>query len=538
MHMSNTKKVSLKGTEHMLLPGARAVRPSDPHQLIEISVILKHRKPLPKIEDDNRTTMSHRDFANTYGADPAQVDRIRQFARDNNLQVLERGDEVLRRTVTMAGTAANMEKAFGVELNEFEHENGSYRGHSGPIQMPEDCAAFVSGVFGLDDRPVAHPHFRFRNTNRAFGSRNSSTSYNPSQVAKLYGFPQDASGAGQTIGLLELGGGYRPNDIREYFQTQGLQAPTVKSISVDHAKNRPTTAQSADGEVMLDIEVAGSVAQGVAIAVYFAPNTARGFQDALSTAIHDQLNKPCVLSISWGGAEVNWTAQSMDNFDQVAQEAALLGITITVASGDNGSSDGVADGRNHVDFPASSPHVLASGGTRLTVANGAIDQETVWNDGAQGGATGGGFSTIFARPSYQSTYGSQTSRGVPDVAGDADPESGYNILVDGQQMVIGGTSAVAPLWAGLVVLLSQKLNRRLGFVNPTLYNLQASGFRDITMGNNGAYSAGFGWDPATGLGSPKGAQMLQALQGESVSAQTQNAHAQRKEGSHVAAKTR
>lgn len=531
--MSTKKMTSLKGTEHMMLPGARAVRPTDPHQLIEVSVVLNHRKALPKI-DGQVQTMSHSEFANTYGADPAQVDKIRQFARENHLQVLERGDEVMRRTVTLAGTAAQMEKAFGVELNEFEHENGTYRGPSGPIQMPEEYAGFISGVFGLDDRPVAHPHFRYRNTNRAFGSRTSATSFNPAQVAKLYAFPQDASGAGQMIGILELGGGYRPNDIQNYFQAQSLPVPTVKSVSVDHGKNRPTTAQSADGEVMLDIEVAGSVAPGVAMAIYFAPNTAQGFQDALSTAIHDQLNKPSVVSISWGGAESTWSGQSMDNFDQVAQEAALLGITITVAAGDNGSSDGVNDGQNHVDFPASSPHVLAAGGTTITVANGAIDQETVWNDGAQGGATGGGFSTVFTRPSWQAAFGTQTGRGVPDVAGDADPETGYNILVDGQQMVVGGTSAVAPLWAGLVVVLNQKLNRRLGFVNPTLYGLnESSDFRDITMGNNGAFSAGFGWDPVTGLGSPKGAQMLQGLQGEAA-----QAHAQKREGSHVAGKTR
>ena len=533
MSTANSKRTPLKGTEHVMLPGARAVRPTDPHQLIEVSVVLNHRKALPKIENQVQT-LSHAEFANTYGADPAQVDKIRQFARDNNLQVLERGDEISRRTVTLAGTASQMEKAFGVELNEFEHENGTYRGHSGPIQMPEDCAAYVSGVFGLDSRPVAHPHFRYRNTNRAFGARTSATSFNPAQVANLYGFPQDASGAGQIIGIIELGGGYRPKDIRDYFQSQGLPVPTVKSISVDHGHNHPTTAQSADGEVMLDIEVAGSVAPGVAMAVYFAPNTAQGFQDALSTAVHDQLNKPSVVSISWGGAEAGWSAQSMENFDQVAQEAALLGITITAAAGDNGSSDGVNDGKNHVDFPASSPHVLAAGGTSLLVANGAIDQETVWNDGTQGGATGGGFSTVFARPSWQAAFGTQTGRGVPDVAGDADPETGYNILVDGQQMVVGGTSAVAPLWAGLVVLLNQKLNRRLGFVNPTLYGLdESSDFRDITMGNNGAYSAGFGWDPVTGLGSPKGTQMLQALQGE-----TAQMHAQKREGSHVAAKTR
>jgi kumamolisin len=528
MHMSTKKMTSVKGTEHIVLPGARVVRPTDPHQLLEVSVILKHRKALPKIEDGIQT-MSHTDFANIYGADPAQVDKIRQFARENNLQVLERGDEVMRRTVTLAGTASRMEKAFGVELTEFEHENGTYRGFNGSIQMPEEYAAYVSGVFGLDNRQVAHPHFRYRNTNRAFGSRVSTASYNPAQVGKLYAFPPDATGAGQTIGLIELGGGYRPNDIRDYFQSQGLQVPTVKSISVDHGNNRPTTAQSADGEVMLDIEVAGSVAPGVEIAVYFAPNTAQGFQDALSTAIHDQLNKPSVVSISWGDAEANWTTQSMENFDQVGQEAALLGITITVAAGDNGSSDGVDDGKNHVDFPASSPHVLAAGGTRITVANGAIDQETVWNDGAQGGATGGGFSTVFTRPSWQAAFGSQTGRGVPDVAGDADPETGYNILVDGQQMQVGGTSAVAPLWAGLVVLLNQKLNRRLGFLNSTLYGLgESSDFRDITMGNNGTYSAGFGWDPVTGLGSPKGAQMLQALQSTAAPA-----HAQRKESMHA-----
>jgi len=524
--MSNSKKIPLKGTEHASLPGARAISPSDPHQLMEVSIVLKHRQALPTAATDGRY-INHVEFAHSYGADPKQVDMIRQFARDNKLQMLERGDEVLRRTITLAGTVAEMEKAFGVELTEFEHENGSYRGHLGAINMPEEYASFVTGVFGLDNRAVAKPHFRTRSSNRAFGARATNTSYNPGQVAQLYGFPAGATGAGQTIGLIELGGGYRPSDIAEYFQNLGNKAPSMKSISVNHAHNRPSTAQSADGEVMLDIEIAGSVAPGVKICVYFAPNTAQGFQNALSTAIHDQLNKPSVLSISWGSSESNWTVQSMTNFDQVAQEAGLLGITVTAACGDNGSSDGVTDGMNHVDFPASCPHVLAAGGTRLVSTNGAIVTETVWNDGAQGGATGGGYSAQFARPDYQAADNPQTGRGVPDVAGDADPDTGYNILVDGQQMVIGGTSAVAPLWAGLVVLLNQKLNRRLGFVNPQIYDLaQSSTFRDITMGNNGAYSATFGWDACTGLGTPLGVQLLQALQGATATAA---ANAQRKE---------
>jgi kumamolisin len=279
---------------------------------------------------------------------------------------------------------------------------------------------------------------------------------------------------------------------------------------------------------MLDIEVAGAVAPGVNIAVYFAPNTARGFQDALSTAIHDQLNKPSAVSISWGGPETTWTTQSMDNFNQVAQEAGLLGITVTVAAGDSGSSDGVNDGKNHVDFPASCPYVLGCGGTRLVSAKGVITGEMVWNDGARAGATGGGFSTVFARPARQASDVAQPKRGIPDVTGNADPETGYNILVDGQQMVVGGTSAVAPLWAALVLLLSQKLNRPLGFISSSLYTQDSSDFRDITVGNNGAYSAVSGWDPCTGLGSPLGSQLLQALQGAAAGAhtrKTERAHA-------------
>ncbi len=519
--MSNSRKVALKGSDRVPLQGARAIGPTDPHQLIEISVILKHRQPLAMPGSAGKF-INHSEFAAQYGADPAHVDMIKKFAETNKLQVLERGDEVLRRTVTLAGTAANMEKAFGIELVDYDHPDGYYRGRTGTIQLPEELGTIVQGVFGLDDRPVAKPHFRYLGDNRAFGTRASNESFSPVEVAKLYDFPQDVNGTGQVIGLIELGGGYRPADIEDYFKSIGLPAPQVKTSSVDQAKNRPTTANSADGEVMLDIEVAGAVAPGAMIVVYFAPNTTRGFQDALSMAVHDQLRKPTVISISWGGPESGWTNQSMQNFDEVAQEAGLLGITITVAAGDNGSSDGVDDGQNHVDFPASSPHVLAAGGTRLIASKGVIAKETVWNDGAKGGATGGGFSTVFARPEYQANDVRQPNRGVPDVAGDADPETGYDVLVDGQQMVVGGTSAVAPLWAGLIALLNQKRQSRIGFINPTLYNSDRSAcFHDISSGNNGAFSAGPGWDPATGLGSPVGIQLMQAMQGAASHAQAE-----------------
>jgi kumamolisin len=331
-------------------------------------------------------------------------------------------------------------------------------------------------------------------------------------VASLYDFPRDADGDGQTIGIIELGGGYRPADLQQHFQNLNLRTPPVRAVLVNQANNRPSTPNSADAEVMLDLEIAGAVANGASVAVYFSTNTARGFQDALSTAVHDQLHTPSVLSISWGNPEATWTQQSMECFDQVAQEAALLGITVTAASGDHGSTDGIAGNQNHADFPASCPHVLGVGGTRLTSVNGTLQNETVWNDGPTGGATGGGYSNVFQRPEWQASVATKPSRGVPDTASNADPDTGYNILVDGEQAVVGGTSACAPLWAALVARCNQMVNTRLGFINPALYAInQNNGFRDITQGNNGAFSATPGWDPCTGLGSPIGTRLLQAI---------------------------
>jgi len=313
-------------------------------------------------------------------------------------------------------------------------------------------------------------------------------------------------------------------------------------VILDGGANDPTNANSADAEVLLDIEVAGSVAPGANIVVYFTTNTDQGFQDAISTAIHDTTNNPSVISISWGGPESTWSQTAINSMDTTCQSAAALGVSITVASGDSGSSDG--ESGNNVDFPASSPHVLGCGGTALTVNNGQREAEVVWNDQASGGgATGGGVSAVFSLPTWQASAGvpaahqkkhkktkeppkkdaavpqaaaSGGGRGVPDVAGDASPETGYQILVDGQQEVVGGTSAVAPLWAGLIALLNQQLGRKVGFLNPQLYPLGETPFFDITSGNNGAFSAGTGWDPCTGLGSPNGQVLLTSLQGSST----------------------
>jgi kumamolisin len=270
---------------------------------------------------------------------------------------------------------------------------------------------------------------------------------------------------------------------------------------------------------MLDIEVAGAVAPGARIVVYFAPNTDQGFVDAIAHAIHDTKYKPGVISISWGAPEIQWTAQAMTALDAACQSAAALGVTITVASGDNGSSDGVNDGKNHVDFPASSPHVLACGGTNLRGNGSNISAEVVWNGQPQGGgATGGGVSNVFPLPNWQAGANvpqpgtPSGGRGVPDVAGDADPATGYVIRVDGKTMVIGGTSAVAPLWAGLIAVANHRNGKQAGFTQPTIYAAKnKSAFRDTTTGDNGSFKAGPGWDACTGLGSPIAPRVISAI---------------------------
>jgi kumamolisin len=336
-------------------------------------------------------------------------------------------------------------------------------------------------------------------------------------VAQAYQWPATAGGAGQTIAIIELGGGYRQADLTTYFQSLNLTPPAITAVSVDKGKNAPTTSSSADGEVMLDIEVAASVAPGAKIVCYFCPNTDQGFTDAISTAIHDTTNNPSVISISWGGPESSWTAQAMTALDAACQSAAALGITITVAAGDNGSTDGATG--NNVDFPASSPHVLACGGTKLDANGSTLVSEVVWNELAvNDGATGGGVSNVFPLPSWQANANVPApavaggGRGVPDVSADADPNTGYQIRVDGQDTVIGGTSAVAPLWAGLVAVANQQLGAKVGFLQPAIYAAKAAGaFNDVTQGNNGAFSAGPGWDACTGLGSPIASVLIPLL---------------------------
>ncbi|HEU5333952.1 MAG TPA: S53 family peptidase, partial [Actinocrinis sp.] len=417
------------------------------------------------------------------------------------------------------GTIAAFSAAFGTSVatmrtpHRTAPEGVVHRYRTGPLTMPDALAGVVTAVLGIDNRPQARAQFRIA------PQVDTSTSYTPLQVGKAYGFPEPADGSGQTLAIIELGGGFRQHDLDHYFSSLGIRTPSVTAVRVGHGANTPAgDPNSADGEVLLDIEVAGALAPGAAQLVYFATNTDRGFVDAVIAAAH-ATPTPAAISISWGGPEDAWTEQARHALDQACADAVALGVTVLAASGDNGSADGEADGAAHCDFPASSPHVVACGGTRLILDKaGKIAQETVWNDASSGGgATGGGVSTAFPVPKWQIDAGvPEGGRGLPDVAGNADPQTGYQIYVDGQPGVVGGTSAVAPLWAALVCRLAQLSGKPLGLIQPVLYKGVAAGvaqpgLRDITSGDNGAYVAGPGWDPCTGLGSPDGAALTSIL---------------------------
>lgn len=562
--MAIKSRVKLAGSERKIMAGAKAGKKVDAEELIEVTVRIRGRdlaspEALMKLGAQKpaaRRTVSREQFAETYGADPADLAKVEAFAHDHGLVVS--AVSAAQRTLRLKGSVGKLSEAFGVELRHYAKGGaGAYRGRTGSIFIPKELQEIVVGVHGLDNRPVAKRHSRLRGpimkAAKSKGGKRAAPakgkkkvvdqSVTAPEVAALYNFPAGLTGQGQSIALIELndtdksgnptGAGFQASDLAAYFKGLGIAEPAVVAVSVDGGANVPGPDPDSDGEVTLDIEVAGAVAPGATIAVYFAPNTTAGFIDAVNQAVHDTVHKPSVISISWGGpedADGQVDTQFTQGLNQAIQDAAQLGVTVCCAAGDSGSPDVPLKGwdrKPHADFPSSSPFALACG-TTLAIANRAIASEVVWNEGAQGGAGGGGVSNLFALPSYQAKAkvpkapNGKAGRGLPDLAGDADPQSGYQIVLAGQQQVIGGTSAVAPLTAGLIALINQSLAQKkagttAGFLNPLLYGA-ATAFRDIVSGNNdiygklkGLYTAGVGWDACTGLGVPDGTKLLAAV---------------------------
>jgi len=530
------QRVRLKGIESQLVAGARPAGPVPAAEEVQVTLVLKHASPPSReaLARANVQRFSIAQFANRFSADSAVLTKVEAFAQKYQLRIVD--SDPVKRRVILSGSATAIASAFGTQLHSFTMQTGnSFHTTGTPPTVPSDLAPDLEAVVGLDSRPILSPHYVVSHAATA-----QFVSFDPPQIASLYAFPHDVNGAGQTIAIVQFGGGFRQQDLDTYFGSLGLHSPKVTAVAVDKVGNSP--GAEADGEVALDIEVAGAVANGAHLVVYFAPNTDQGFVHVLQDAIHDRQQPPSVISISWGIPEDALSSQTINALNSILSDAAALGITVVAAAGDNGSSNGVKDKQFHVDFPASSPYVLACGGTSLSVEHptessadtdlgrrrmptsipDAVASERVWNN-SDGHATGGGVSLTFGRPSYQDSSNIPShprngfnGRGIPDVAGNADPETGYRIRVNGADQTTGGTSAVAPLWAGLIALMNQKLGHSVGFIHDKLYAMSRESFRNIVNGTNddaglGSYSARAGWNACTGLGSPDASKILSAL---------------------------
>ena len=532
--MTDTRFIAVPGSERTPAFGATATRAADAEAWLEVTLKLARKAPLPAVDTRPLHPLSAAEIGARYGASDEAIKRVSDTFAGLGLTVL--ASDAATRTVQLGGPVHAMEAAFQVKLMQFTGIRGDYRGRAGALHVPAALERDIVGVFGLDNRRAVRRrpdggHKRHALAHTAASARKRPWFF-PSELATAYDFP-DGDGSGQTIGLLEFGGGYFPDDLAAFGKAAGLASlPTVVPISVD--KMPTDTNDEATGEVMLDIEVLAGICPKATIPVWFSQFTEKGWVDALDAAMHDARYKPQVLAISWGYAEdvSVWTASAVTQVNEALQEAALMGITICVAAGDDGSSDGIADGHAHVDFPCASPFVLAVGGTLLR--SGAKRSERAWKDGDglradNGGSTGGGVSMRVARPAWQSGLdiapvnpGQMAGRIVPDVAANASANTGYFVVAGGQQEISGGTSAAAPLWAALVARMNQQLQasgKRVGYLTPLLYGTGAlgrQGFNDIHTGDNvtahvGGFKSAPGFDAVTGWGTPKGKELLAAL---------------------------
>jgi len=539
--------VALPGSQKNLLPNSRAAGAVDLSEVVNITVRLRSTgKPEDLVKKayelavtpmDQRKYLTHEDLARHHGASQDDLDKIEHYAQRHDLVVVHRSGA--ERCVVLQGPLGRLLNAFQANVQIYHHASGTYRGRVGEIGIPQELGGIITGVFGFDTRRKHRAPFRQKRASQLAQADSkgpgNGNGVSATVFASRYAFPTAQGstaldGTGQTIAIIELGGGFRNSDLKAFFTEVGSPSPSVSAVQVDHARNAPSTPNSDDGEVMLDIEVAGAVVPKAKFAVYFAPNNGdKGFLDAISAAVHDVQRKPSVISISWGGPESSSDQQGIQAFHELFAAAATLGITICVASGDHGTAD--LDARHwdqgiHVDHPSCDDLVLSCGGTQIEKG-----KDVVWNDGTpfnintQGGggwASGGGISEVFPVPKYQegankvlSLKTQQQGRGVPDIAMSA---TDYFTRVDSAEGPSGGTSAVAPLMAALVARLNQAKRKNVGFLNPFLYANAASGVvTDVTSGTNAiqgtveGYTATVGWDPCTGLGTPVGTEILKKL---------------------------
>lgn len=466
------------------------------------------------------------EFAEQFAPTEEDYDHVVHYARSLGLHVM--GTHSNRTLMNVSGRSDLIEKAFNIQLHHYQKSCGRtfYAPDKDP-EVPSFIANKIHGIVGLDNHAARRCYIRQKHAEEKSLATNAASQAHPSGPGGGYS-PKDiltaynlngvqANGANQVIALFELGK-YQVSDINVYTQHFGLPAANLKNILVDGG-----ASGGIDPEVTLDIELALALAPQSQIYVYEGPNSDQGVLDTYNRIATDNIAKQ--VSTSWGMGEDGVSAQYFQAENAIFQQMAAQGQTIYAAAGDSGAYDDSSSQSLVVDDPGSQPYVVAVGGTRLTVdpSSGAYSNEVVWNDGAGQGAGGGGVSAYWPLPAWQksvSTLYSKTHRNVPDVALNADPETGYSIFYNGQWTTYGGTSCAAPLWAAFTACINQVRSASqkpvLGFANPLLYAIgvgssYAADFHDVTSGNNLFYSAGKGYDNATGWGTFNGANLFASL---------------------------
>ncbi|HTV05727.1 MAG TPA: S53 family peptidase [Acidobacteriaceae bacterium] len=520
----------------------------DPDHRISFTVVLAAKAPLPLIHaagsgqsSSQAGHLTHAELRKKHGAVAGGAKLIETFAHSFKLEVTEMAEH--RRCVRLSGRAADVGRAFKTRFEEFELHGHRFFAPEQPPSVPEKWAGMVETVLGLQNSPRAWP----RRHSAVHGGEAKGRLHD---LARAYGFPPGLDGTGETIALIEFGGGFYPEDIQQFCSRMGAAAPRITVVEVGSGANRPASrreihkfldvidgeltvaakteqsdpfvAAQCTAEVTMDLEILAALAPGAHIVAYFASTDEQGLYHAVGRAVHDEQHKPGIVSMSWSIPEPTLPDSELHAVEGLLHEAAHLGMTVCVSSGDAGALNGSEDGKPSVNYPASSAYCLGCGGTSGSLTGKGIHEEVVWNAmhfGARG-ATGGGVSERISLPAWQDDVrvppspGGKKGRGVPDVAGLADPRYGCEMLIADRTFASAGTSAVAPMWAALIARLNQELGQRCGHLHPHLYRLgkeRRAALHPVLKGNNGLYHAGEGWDACTGYGTPRGNDLLAHL---------------------------
>lgn len=528
-----TKKASKRiiGTMPKTVKGLVTATDPNPDEELTFTLFLnpvKRKIPslrkLTNIAKRSNLITSRAKFRGMHNTTKEDIGKLKEYFDGFGLTI--KTIKLTERWIAVKGKIADIERALKIDILRYDFDNLVYFFHNGVMQIPHKIAHLVEAITGINKAPIKEKKVFPRQIdvkNAILEGRAVSAK----DFERLYNFPKGLDGSGECLGIISLGGGYDKEVLKKYFKKQGIAMPDISWVPVGDGKNDPGKNLEYDYEVYMDVEIAACLAPGAKIVVYFAKNHKSNILKAFKQAIHDDKNKPSVISLSWGSLEDTFSMRDAHTLNNALKEAANLNITLVCSSGDLGSSGMPNQQGENMQLPASSPYVLAVGGTQTHIEDNKILHEDVWKQDQEmegqlmHGSSGGGFSKRFPMPKYQSEvlpleFTRKNKRGLPDVSANASTFPGILLSVGQTEQISMGTSASTPLWAALLIRVNQKMTQlglpHIGFIHPFIYKDEFRPlFNQVVSGSNGKYEATAGWDPCTGLGTPNGEVFLQQM---------------------------